>query len=169
VPNAAAGTPLSPPLKKGGEGGFLRTQIFKPKVGYADRLQPLARQLRGHQTECETKLWQALRRDQLGVRFYRQRPLGRFIADFYCPALALGIELDGGQHFEPMATKNDASRDALLASMGVKVLRFDNRQIATQFHDVLSAIHQAVQKSPRRDAPTPFFKGGNTSYTQENP
>ncbi|MGB3071260.1 MAG: DUF559 domain-containing protein [Ottowia sp.] len=47
-------------------------------------VQSFARDLRRAMTEAERRLWSRLRGDQLGVKFRRQHPLGRYIADFAC-------------------------------------------------------------------------------------
>ena len=57
-----------------------------------------ARRLRLAMTDAERKLWSGLRKDQLGVAFRRQHPIGKYVLDFYCASLGLVIELDGGQH-----------------------------------------------------------------------
>jgi very-short-patch-repair endonuclease len=63
-------------------------------------LKPLARELRKNMTDAEKRLWSKIRRKQLKkIQFYRQKNIGDFIVDFYCPAAKLIIELDGGQHF----------------------------------------------------------------------
>ena len=60
-----------------------------------------ARALRRESTPAERKLWQKLRNHQLnGLKFRRQVPLGRYIADFYCATAQLVIELDGISHIE---------------------------------------------------------------------
>ena len=51
-------------------------------------------------TDAEILLWHKLRRKQLfGLQFFRQKPLGNYIVDFYCPSARLVIEIDGGQHY----------------------------------------------------------------------
>lgn len=51
-------------------------------------------------TDSEKALCQKLRNKQIkGYQFYRQKPLGVYIVDFYCPKGNLVIELDGGQHY----------------------------------------------------------------------
>ena len=55
------------------------------------------------------------------------RLLGPYIVDFYCAAAHLVVEIDGGQHFEPEHQREDRQRDAYLAGLGLRVLRFDNR------------------------------------------
>ena len=48
-------------------------------------------------TDAEKQLWSKVRSRQLeGCQFYRQKPIGDFIVDFYCPKSGLVIELDGG-------------------------------------------------------------------------
>jgi len=59
------------------------------------------RNLRKNQTDAETKLWTILRNRQIaGAKFRRQFPIGRYILDFYSPKYRLGIEDDGGDHYE---------------------------------------------------------------------
>jgi very-short-patch-repair endonuclease len=63
---------------------------------YNPNLKFLARNLRVNLTDSEQRLWSRLRRRQiLGVQFYRQKPLGNYIADFYAPKVNLVIEIDG--------------------------------------------------------------------------
>jgi very-short-patch-repair endonuclease len=46
-------------------------------------------------TPCEKILWQHLRTNNLaGLRFRRQHPIRFYIADFYCHAARLVIEVD---------------------------------------------------------------------------
>ena len=112
---------------------------------YHANLKQPARRLRRHQTEAEQVLWARIRRKQIGgVPFYRQKPLGPYIVDFYAPAAQLVIEVDGGQHFEPDHAARDAERDAYLAALGLTVLRFDNRQVLTETQAVVEAIGRVI-------------------------
>lgn len=98
-------------------------------------------------TEAEQMLWHYIRRKQIrGVQFYRQKPLLAFIVDFYCPAAKLMIELDGSQHFEAEHQAKDQVRDAALASLGLQILRFDNRQVLLETEAVLAVIDKAVSE-----------------------
>lgn len=55
------------------------------KLQYQSHLKPLAQNLRKNMTDAEQKLWQRIRRKQLcDVQFFRQRPVGQYIVDFYC-------------------------------------------------------------------------------------
>eukprot|EP01035_Chromulina_nebulosa_P054083 gene54083-74016_t len=61
-----------------------------------------ARQLRWAMTEPERLLWALLRKEQTGLRFRRQHPLGSYVLDFYCPSARLCVEVDGPVHLEPL-------------------------------------------------------------------
>ncbi|HET7588056.1 MAG TPA: DUF559 domain-containing protein [Gammaproteobacteria bacterium] len=112
---------------------------------YSQRLEPLARALRKNQTDAEQCLWRHLRRRRLaGVRFYRQRPILDYIVDFYCPAAKLVVELDGSQHFEAEGRAQDAKRTARLNAAGLRVLRFDDRQVLKETAAVLEVIRRVV-------------------------
>ena len=98
-----------------------------------------ARRLRRDGTDVERRLWQHLRNGQLGsAKFRRQSPAGRYVLDFYCPALALAVELDGGQHAE--ARTRDRERDKWLKQKGVTVLRFWNSDVVENLDGVLEVI-----------------------------
>jgi very-short-patch-repair endonuclease len=112
---------------------------------YSRKAKPIAGLLRLRMTEAEQKLWFRLRRKQLyGVQFYRQKPLGDYIVDFYAPAARLVVEVDGGQHFEDAAMLADARRTDILRSMGLQVLRFDNRQVLLETGAVVERIWEFV-------------------------
>lgn len=113
-------------------------------------------------TDAEQKLWSQLRRRQiLGIQFYRQKPLGPFIVDFYAPAAMLVIELDGIQHQEPDHARRDAERDACLAGQGLLVLRFDNRQALLETEAVINEILRVCEERQIPPAsPPPFSKVG---------
>ena len=113
---------------------------------YNRRLKTKARSLRTNPTDDELHLWYRLRRKQiLGVQFYRQKPIGNYIADFYAPAVKLVVELDGAQHLELGQAKYDAQRTRDLEQQGLQVLGFDDRQALLQTESVLEAIFQAVK------------------------
>lgn len=126
---------------------------------YNPILKPFSRNLRSNMTDAEQLMWSKLRRKQiLGLQFYRQKPLANYIVDFYCAAANLVIELDGSQHFEPAHQARDAKRDQELESMGIKVLRFDDRQVLTELDAVMSVVFNTVEKQIPPNPP--FTKGG---------
>ena len=78
---------------------------------YNNNLKTLARELRKNMTDAEKKLWSKLSRRQMsGYQFYRQRIIGNYIVDFYCPKSKLAIEIDGGQHYSGKVKQDDVER-----------------------------------------------------------
>jgi very-short-patch-repair endonuclease len=108
---------------------------------YRRALKPLTRGLRNNPTEAEARLWSRMRRKQvMGLQFYRQKPIAGDIVDFYCAAVQLVIELDGAQHLDADAQACDCQRTQVLEALGLRVLRFDNRQVLTETDEVVEAI-----------------------------
>ena len=111
------------------------------KVGAMDTSLLRRRHLRRRSTDAEAALWFHLRgRRFAGFKFRRQHPCGPFILDFFCAERLLAVELDGGQHFEPMAQAYDARRTSFLAARGITVLRFGSDKVFLETHAVLAVI-----------------------------
>ena len=117
---------------------------------YNKNLKQASRDLRNNMTDAEKLLWSRVRNKQiLGLQFYRQKPLLNFIVDFYCPAENVVIECDGGQHFTDEGLEADRIRDHSLEYLGLKVLRFDNRQILAEIDGVVEKIYlYCLKESP---------------------
>ncbi len=127
---------------------------------YNSRLKQPARTLRANMTDSELLLWSRFRRKQiLGVQFYRQKPLGTFIIDFYAPSARLVIEVDGSQHSEAGQAERDAQRTMYLRQQGLQVLRFSNLEVLQAPDAVVEAIFRAVAQGRNPPCP-PFSKGG---------
>ena len=127
---------------------------------YNPQLKTRARSLRTNLTDAEQRLWSRLRRKQiLGGQFYRQKPIGNYIVDFYAPTVQLIIELDGSHHFDLAQARRDKQRTEFLEQQGLMVLRFDDRQVLTETQSVVEEIFRSVseQKIPPN---LPFTKGG---------
>ncbi len=108
-----------------------------------------ARELRVVLTDAERKLWALLRDRQLaGYKFRRQRPSGRYIADFACVSHRLIIEVDGGQHADSL---RDAARTEWFEQHGWRVLRFWNNEVLGNAEGVVVAILMAL----KADGPSP--------------
>jgi very-short-patch-repair endonuclease len=99
-----------------------------------------ARALRRIMTLPEGVLWRVLRRRPEGFKFRRQHPVGRFIADFYCPAAALIIEVDGEAHNMPDRPQRDAQRDVWMREQGLRVFRIAARDVMSDETAVVAAI-----------------------------
>lgn len=108
---------------------------------YSRNLKEPSRELRSSMTEAEQRIWSQVRCKQiLGIQFYRQKPIGPYIVDFYAPAAKLVVELDGSQHLEPEHSRRDAERDTFLAEQGLLVKRFNNIQALTETGAVMDEI-----------------------------
>lgn len=98
-------------------------------------------------TGAELKLWSRLRRKQLlGVQFYRQRPIGPYIVDFYAPQAKLVVEVDGAQHLTSEGMASDTRRDDYLAEHGLLIKRFNNLQVLQETEAVVTVIYAALQR-----------------------
>jgi len=121
---------------------------------YNEKLKEISRQLRENMTDAERCLWAKIRMKQLqGYQFYRQKPIGDYIVDFFCPRARLVIELDGSHHLVGEMIEYDRIRDDYLSSLGLRVLRFTNTDVLTNIEGVVENIENEIPLSP------PFSKG----------
>ena len=111
---------------------------------YNEKGTQLAKQLRKNSTPWERKLWYEFLKDY-STRFTRQKPLGNYIADFYCSKAKLAIELDGSQHFLPQESQKDLQRTNELEKTGLLVLRINNDEIDKNFNNVCEYIDMQVK------------------------
>ena len=82
-----------------------------------------------------------------GYQFYRQRAIGNYIVDFYCPKAKLVLEVDGGQHYSDEQIEIDKKRSSYLNKLGLKVMRFTNLDVLNNIDVVLDEIYRYL-KSP---------------------
>ncbi len=111
---------------------------------YNKDLKYYARELRSETvSRAEKKIWKvALSRKQMDERFLRQRPIDRFIVDFFAPSLKLIIEIDGSSH----AAKGDYDRyrEDRLRSLGYELIRFSEGQVIQDIDSVMTAIQHTI-------------------------
>ena len=86
----------------------------------------------------------------MGIQFYRQKPVGNYIVDFYAPAVRLVVEVDGSQHLDIEQARHDAERSEYLKKLGLKILRFDDRQVLMQTDAVVEEIFRTVGEKSLR-------------------
>ena len=108
----------------------------------------LAINLRKNTTPQENHLWYDFL-SKYEIRFQRQKSIDNFIADFYCHKAKLVIEIDGSQHYTEDGLKKDEFRTEILEGYDLKVIRFTNYQIDTNFRGVCEYIDIVVQASLR--------------------
>jgi len=108
---------------------------------YNKSLKHFSRELRKNITDAEKLLWSKIRGKQFkGYQFYRQKTISNYIVDFYCPKAHLIIEVDGGQHYSSEGKEKDKVRDDYMASIGIKVLRFSDKDIFQNTAGVIEKI-----------------------------
>ena len=113
------------------------------------RLTATARKLRRTQTPTEGMLWQHLRANRIGHKFYRQHPIDRYVADFCCPALKLVVEVDGGHHDEPEQRAYDEERDAFMEDLGFTILRVWSSDVRDNIDGVVEKIIEVLGERSR--------------------
>lgn len=104
-----------------------------------------AKKLRENPTEAEEKLWLAVKDNQIeGYKFRRQHPLSIYVADFYCHALKLVIEIDGDYHLAEGQQLLDNKRTSDIEFQGLKVIRFTNEEVLLKLSEVMDRIKEFI-------------------------
>ena len=104
-----------------------------------------ARELRRSMTLPEGLLWRELRKRPEGLKFRRQHPIGPYIADFYCPAHRLVVEIDGQSHGMGQRPQKDERRDQWMREEGLSVIRFVASDVMSDLDSIVTAITVACR------------------------
>ena len=129
--------------------------------------QMYARENRKNLTVPEKKIWhEILARKQTGYKFLRQHPFGHYITDFYCRELKLIIEIDGDSH--SIQGEYDCQRTSYFEARGLKVLRFNNRDVLSNIDGIKEFLFGEISKATpsiplRLRVPTFGEKGGSST------
>lgn len=115
---------------------------------YDESLKEKARNLRNNSTPAEKLFWKALKQMPFynSLKFYRQKPIGSYIVDFYCHQFRLVIEIDGDSHGETDTKINDQKRTEFLRSQGLTVLRFTNQEVGENIEGVMKKLEAFILK-----------------------
>jgi very-short-patch-repair endonuclease len=137
--------------------GETRVEMKKKIIPYNSKIKELARRLRTNGALSEVLLWEQLKGKQLlGYAFYRQKPIGDYIVDFFCKELMLALELDGATH---NYTREEAQRrQAKLEKLGLKFLRFTDGDVKGNVAGVVAIIEDWV-KNHTLPTPSPLPRG----------
>ena len=107
-----------------------------------ENLKKYAVEMRKNQTDEEKKVWYQILKGRT-PKFHRQRIIGNYIVDFYCPQLRLAIEIDGYQHFYEENTEYDNKRTEYIESQDIYILRFENTEVNKDIEYVRFIIDNA--------------------------
>ncbi len=116
------------------------------KVYYNAALKEYARILRNNMTNAEKATWRMLKGKQFkGYDFHRQKPIGNYIADFYCYGLRLVIEIDGITHLDKEVQKRDKLKENYINSIGLNILRFTDDIVLGNWNIVERQIFDYIE------------------------
>ncbi len=96
-------------------------------------------------TKEERHLWYDFLR-KYNIKFLKQKPIGKYIVDFYCAKAKLVIELDGSQHYEKINIEKDTERTKYLEQFGITVLRIPNNMVNNNFIAVCEYIDEFIKQ-----------------------
>ncbi len=114
-------------------------------------LRERAERMRRNPTRAEAALWRELRRRPGGMFFWTQHVIGsRYIADFYCPAARLVVEVDGDSHDHRAA--EDRRRDDVMHEYGFTVMRLTNVAVLADPPNAVTRIVQTAGNPKALDA-----------------
>lgn len=124
------------------------------KIHYNNDLKQFSRNLRNNSTNAEVLFWQQIKgRKIMGYQFPRQKPIGKYVADFYCSKLKLVIEIDGISHIGK--EEKDKIRQDYIESIGIQVIRFPDDEVKTNIEGVLKFLNEWVVKYESDNLTTP--------------
>ena len=103
-------------------------------------LKEYAVEMRKNMTDEEKKVWYQILKGHV-PKFHRQRVIGNYIVDFFCPKLKLIIEIDGYQHFYEENKEYDNKRTEYFEKLGLYVLRFENTEVNKDIENVRYVIN----------------------------
>ena len=144
-PEQQQGRIHSYPPDKGGKGGY---------IPYNKTLTQKARENRKNPTPAEKKLWyEVLGNKQLdNLKFTRQKPLNKYIVDFYCAELMLAIEIDGDTHADQ--EQYDKHRTEDLNKYGIEVIRYTNAEVLNNLEGVYQDLCERISAIKARKSET---------------
>lgn len=120
-----------------------------------------ARRLRREMTPPEARLWTALRGGRLGVKFRRQHPIGRYVLDFYCAELKLGVEVDGRGHDHPNQMLHDRARTVWLTTQGIRVVRLAAEDVRAELEGVMGYLRRVCEERSLDRRPSTILRQGS--------
>ena len=109
-----------------------------------ENLKKYAVEMRKNQTDEEKKVWYQILKGRT-PKFHRQRIIGNYIVDFYCPQLRLAIEIDGYQHFYEENIEYDNKRTEYIESQDIYILRFENTEVNKDIEYVRYIINNVCE------------------------
>lgn len=103
--------------------------------------------LRNNMTKWEVRLWNDLKQKKmLGYKVRRQYGVNKYVIDFYCPKLKLGIEVDGEIHFKYGRDIHDQTKDERLNKLEIKIIRISTFDMDEDYESIVVHLEDLFQK-----------------------
>ncbi len=83
----------------------------------------------------------------LGYDFHRQKPIGKYVVDFFCSKLMLTIEIDGISHENSDALEKDIRRQKEIEKLGISFLRFKESDVKKDVRSVIEKIEYWIKST----------------------
>ncbi|RYE36053.1 MAG: DUF559 domain-containing protein [Sphingobacteriaceae bacterium] len=153
------------PLLKGVRGMIFNLINTTLNNHYNKQNKQFARNLRNDSTPAEIRLWSDLLRakDFYGYAFLRQRPIGNYIADFFCKELRLIIELDERSHQQEEQAERDILRNQELQDLDYQLIRFEDDEVLYDLDNVIRTLEVFIGEFENRKneghPPNPLQRG----------
>jgi len=110
------------------------------KLPYNPNLKERARKLRKAGNLSEVLFWKRVHKSKFkGLDFDRQKVIGNYIVDFYCPNKNVVIEIDGNSHIGK--EEYDQQRDNYLTSLGIIVIHIPVINIFHKLNETMEWLH----------------------------
>jgi restriction endonuclease S subunit len=148
-PKAEDGVVHSPPSEEHPQKGVARNTTNYMSLPYNPKLKDRAKALRKAGNLAEVLFWQEVKKGQFkGLDFDRQKIIGNYIVDFYCPNVSVVVEIDGSSHDDKQ--EYDATRDAFLESLGLTVIHITDGDVLKNLKSTMNELwnHPAFNSPP---------------------
>ena len=132
----------SPPLEGCPQDGVVNKRNSKNyfSLPYNPELKDRAKALRKAGVLSEVLFWQQVHKHKFkGLDFDRQKIIGNYIVDFYCPNRNVVIEIDGSSHDDKQ--EYDAKRDAYLESLGLTIIHIEDINVKKKLNEVMDFLY----------------------------
>jgi len=106
-------------------------------------LKERAKELRKSGNLSEVLFWNEVKNGKYkGIDFDRQRIIGNYIVDFYCPNYNVVIEIDGCSHNDK--EEYDNQRDTFLQGLGLEVIHINDLDIKNNLSSVINMLNNHI-------------------------
>jgi very-short-patch-repair endonuclease len=138
------------------------------ELPYNPKLKAKAQKLRKAGVLSEVLFWNCVKNKKLlGLDFERQKIIGNYIVDFYCPELSFVIEIDGQSH--DFKGEYDMIRESYLTSLGLEVIHYTDLEIKKNLDVVMNNLYTHFNSKKKGEKEQRWEKEHPTSLKTTTP